>query len=119
MKRYLLRFHLGLGKNYFKWRLQDKITNEVQFIEDTANFVLYGCKLRNNKRTAQQIFDGSHKTVCSFVEFDSYLIEETNPTDTPILYNPRKFPYWNLNGEDVDNQLFDKLITFERRIYLP
>lgn len=118
MKRYLLRFHLGFGKNYFKWRLEDRQNNKVEFLDDTRNFILYGCRLKNNKNSAEKIFNGSNKIVCSFVEFDYYEEAETIEGTSPILYNPRIAPYWRLDGKDVDGLKFEKLYTFERRIYL-
>jgi hypothetical protein len=115
-----VRFNLGLGKNYMKWKLTHPRNKVEYLVPDEVQLVLTNCKLKNNKKTATKIFDGSHKVVCAWIECES--VEVINKTITTfdkskqISYNPRKTPNWVYNDENVDNQKFTKIISVGRNL---
>ena len=117
-----VRFNLGLGKNYMKW----KITHPNKTVEylnpDEVQLVLTNCKLKNNKTAAKKIFDGSYKTVCAWIECENVeVINKSTSTfdkSNQVSYNPRKTPNWIFKGENVDNHHFDKLISIGRNLII-
>jgi hypothetical protein len=119
---YKVRFHLQKGKNYMKWQIKDA-DGTVTF-HDPAEVTLYmrGCFLKNQKGTAQKIYDGASKDVCAWVEaeeVDVVVIPLKNPMNsTHVAYDPRVAPYWRLNGENVDGLTVEELFTSDRRIFM-
>ena len=89
-----VRFNLGAGKHFMKWKIEGPLGVEYHH-PDQVQLVLAKCKIKNNKKTAQKIFDGVHKTVCAWVLCESisinYLdsalwnLQTTNNTQTPLL----------------------------------
>jgi hypothetical protein len=120
--KFQVRFNLGKGKNYQKWKVSYP-DGEVKYLEPT-NVVLYmeNCKLVNHKGTAQKIYDGSNKTVCAWIEADNVVVdydslEDNIPSGDGVSYNPRVTPNWVMNGENVDKQVVGNLITKDRAVY--
>lgn len=107
-----------------KWKITTKIPNDKIYL-DPENVILelVNCKLHNNRESANEIFEGGHKRVCSWVECDDILILSY---DTPqeyygenIHYNPRIKPHWfDELGNDLDGQIFEKLITYKNKVYV-
>ena len=118
---YTLRFNLGRGENYLKWKLTNKATKTSTYHDDTTNFIMYNCKLKNSKLIASRIFTGQSKQVCAMVEFESYEMINSNITSIErqeqLHYNPKIAPCWTQNGVDVDNQHYSVLVTDSRKIY--
>ena len=121
MKRlYKVRFNLGRGKNYMTWKVEgpDGISyydpNEVQIM-------MYGCQLKNQKKTAEKILEGAHKTVCAWVKCISVDIQQ--PSDASwdnfiqLKYNPRVLPHWFINdGENVDGMVVEQVVSIGRKL---
>jgi len=113
-----VRFNLGRGDNYQKW----KITlggDSFYFDPDEVFLRMEGCKLVNQKSAAQKIWGGSNKTVCAWVKCKSLTIHEKKPSDigSKVCYNPRLFPFWMEDGENVDGKEYDSLVTCNRNVY--
>jgi hypothetical protein len=125
MTKIKVRFNLSAGKNYMKWKVEGPSgthyhdPNEVQL-------VLAKCKLKNRRRTAQKIFDGTHKTVCAWIICESISINYLDHSDHRIApnsdqqlkYNPRVIPNWILNDKDVDNMNTDHVYSVNNKLYI-
>lgn len=108
--RIKVRFHLGNGPHKFHWQITDG--NEVSYFKpDQVVIQMENCKLRNHRGVAERIHAGEHKTVCAWIECDSYTVYDmvcetffNLPGGMPLRYNPKITPHWtNLHGENVDN----------------
>lgn len=121
MKRTRVRFNLGKGKNYMKWKVEHP-DGKVEYLHPTdVQLVMTGCKMKNHRKTAQKIFEGANKTVCAWVLCDSIQIrtEGFNPDNgNRIRYNPRVQPNWVLNGRVVDGEDFDEIFSVDYGLYL-
>ena len=101
-----LRFHLGKGENYMKWQLRNKETDEVEYYNPSEFvFSVASGKLNNRRNVAKQIYEGSNKTVCSWISFDvgrSGLSDFNKREVMSVKYNPRVKPYWTLSDYDCN-----------------
>ena len=121
-----VRFHLASGENYMKWQVRtgDTVT---YYDPHEVSLHMIGCKLRNQRGTAERILAGENKTVCAWVECKSVTAHPPDTGDTvgdiktAVSYNPRKFPHWfdKLSLEDIDNKEYNSLRTWSRLIYQP
>jgi hypothetical protein len=125
MSKYKIRFNLGRGENYLKWKVTSP-NGDVNYYEPN-NVCLHmeNCKLVNQKGTAQKIFDGANKTVCAWIESETVTIFEPlkdtlnliPKNGTKVSFNPRVQPNWVCDGEIVDKGRFDVLYSFENGVY--
>lgn len=123
MKSIKVRFNLGKGKNYLKWKVQypdDKIEYhspcEVQLL-------MNDCTLKNYKSVAQKIYNGGNKTVCAWVLCKSISIKSDSFIQGDldggrVRYNPRVTPHWMLNDSNVDGMSVDKLVSVDFGLYI-
>ncbi len=116
-----VRFHLANGPHYMQWQVRTG-DNVTYYDPHEVSLEMIGCKLRNQRGTANRIHAGENKTVCAWVECNSLRVHPpSDPTVSdinPVRYNPRKFPHWyNLQLEDIDNCKFTTLRTWSRLIY--
>jgi len=120
MRNYKIRFNLGRGENYQKWKITNNRTEESFYLlPEEFNLELVGCTLRNQKGTAERIYNGSNKTVCAWIDCDDIVVRtHRHLVGTNLEYNPRVSPNWLLEGDDVDNEIFDKLETYGKLILL-
>lgn len=130
--KYKLRYHLGRGENYMKWQVRGVDTDELYYYTpENVLFDIDNAVLKNNKKTAQKINDGENKTVCSWIECESFaayttdtigdelnnLIIKWHGSKETLSYNPRKLPHWvDENNNDVDGNHYDNLIVEGRII---
>ncbi len=117
---YIVRFNLGAGVNYLKWKITSPL-GVVEYLDpNKVSISMYGCKLVNQKSTAKKIHDGANKSVCAWIEAAEVHIGHCS-IDTSLLtkvsYNPRVTPNWVMNNENVDKHLIDALITQGRSIW--
>jgi hypothetical protein len=122
MKRHQVRFNLGKGENYMKWKITYN-TGRVEYHHPAeVQLVLHDCIMKNNRKSAQRIFTGeSTKVVCAYVLCSrvEILTEDFNPETTAhIKYNPRVLPFWNLNGMNVDGNDYKELFSVHSRLYI-
>jgi hypothetical protein len=122
MKSIKVRFNLGRGKNFMKWKVQYP-DGKVEYHSPTdIQLVMHLCHLKNQKKTAQKIFDGGEKVVCAWVLAKELTIiksgfVQADITGERVSYNPRVTPHWMLDGENVDGMSVDKLVTVDYGIY--
>ena len=118
---YKVRFHLAQGQNYRKWQV--KCGSNITYHDpEKVILIMRNCKLKNHKTVAKQIFNGSHKTVCAWIECDHLAIVPILPivgNPAEISYNPKKAPHWVCNNIDVDNKTFHLLHTNNRKVLCP
>jgi len=123
MKSIKIRFNLGKGKNYMKWKIQYP-TGEIEYHSPTdVQLLMHDCNLKNHKKTAQKIFDGGEKVVCAWILCKSLAIKkqdfiQADLTGERVRYNPRVTPHWMLNDENVDGLPVDKLVTIDYGVYI-
>ena len=125
MSKYKIRFNLGRGENYLKWKVTSP-NGDVNYYEpNDVCLHMENCKLVNQKGTAQKIFDGANKTVCAWIESETVTIFEPlkdtlnliPKNGTKVSFNPRVQPNWVCDGEIVDKGRFDVLYSFENGVY--
>jgi hypothetical protein len=84
------------------------------------------CQLKNNKKTAEKIFNGEHKTVCAWilcediqVVYDKFKQLDVDPSNIQLKYNPRITPNWVLNKmTDADGFKFNEIGTVDYKLYV-
>lgn len=115
-----VRFNLGRGKNYLKWKLEWPDKSVLYLDPEEQQLLLHGCVLKNYKKTAEKIYEGSNKTVCAWVLCDKIDIGQKFNIDpkNQVKYNPRIKPYWTINNIDSDNQYIDTIISKGRQLYV-
>ena len=119
MKKYKIRFNLGRGENYLKWKVTSP-NGDVNYYEPN-NVCLHmeNCKLVNQQGTAKKIHDGANKTVCAWIESETVTI--FHPLNIAqgikVSFNPRVQPNWVCDGEIVDKGRFDVLYSVNSVVY--
>ena len=122
-RNWKIRFHLGAGKDFMKWKVENTDSKSIKFLEpDKVQIRMTNCKLTNSPTTAKKIFSGEiNKSPIAWVNCQKVEVsEEIDQVDFEerISYNPRKSPYWmDAEGNIVDNYVFDHLITYGRSVY--
>lgn len=121
MKRIRVRFNLGKGKNYMKWKVEYPDKRVEYFQPAEVQLVMAGCTVKNYGKTARKIFEGGTKTVCAWVLCDSILIRKEGfdpDNENRIRYNPRVQPNWMLNGRVVDGEAFSEIFSVDYGLYV-
>jgi hypothetical protein len=123
MKKIKVRFNLGAGKHFMKWKIEGPLGVEYHD-PNKVQLILHNCQLKNNKKTAQKIFDGVHKTVCAWVLCDSISINHLDTHGYEVLYglnhikyNPRVEPNWTLNDCNCDNFKIKCIISTGNKLF--
>lgn len=121
MARIKVRFNLSRGKNFMKWKCVYPDSTCEYLSPDEVTLIMMRCKLSNNPKQAEKIFQGESKTVCAWL-----LCEEIRITGVPqenlletsrLKYNPRMNPYWNFNGVNVDGEVFNCIESRGNHLY--
>ena len=121
MKSIKVRFNLGRGKNYLKWKVTHPDNSVIYYSPDEVQLVMTECTFKNHKSTAQKIYDGGNKTVCAWVLCKDIKIYTGKPiTDETkkVRYNPRVQPNWLYDGKVMDNATSIQLHTIDRGVYI-
>ena len=118
---YKIRFNLGRGENYEKWKIT-YLDETVEYFEPSeVTIVMKDCFLRNQKGTATKIYDGDNKKVCAWVEAKQLSIIKNidiqYETIDHIRYNPRVNPFWTINGVNSDAKVIDEVISINRDLF--
>ena len=120
-KVYTVRFNLGAGENYMKWRVVSPEGNARYLEPEEVTLYMEDCKLINQKATANKIFEGANKAVCAWVEAKNVVVYHKIHDifvegGKVVSYNPRVTPNWVMDGKDVDKKKVGNLITLNRKI---
>jgi hypothetical protein len=103
-----------------KWKVEGPSGTEY-YSPTEVQLVLHNCQLKNNRKTAEKIFNGENKDVCAWVLCDSITIKRDNFDKVwikdKLSYNPRKQPYWVWNNWDVDNKRIAEIVTIDNGMY--
>jgi hypothetical protein len=115
-----VRFHLAKGKNFKKWQITDDDGIKSYFDPMDVKLTLHNCVLCNSKKTANRIYKGGSKTVCSWIKCEWVKIESaTDISGKCIFYNPRVNPYWyDEEGTDIDGEHYDTLKTNGKNVFV-
>ena len=122
MARIKVRFNLSRGKNYMKWKIVYPDSTIEYLSPDEVSLIMMKCKLSNNAKQAEKIFQGESKTVCAWV-----LCEEMKITGVPqkdiietsrLRYNPRIKPCWDYQEVNSDGKEFDRIESRGNRLYV-
>ena len=126
-KKIKVRFNLGRGENYMKWKIEYPSGQVSYYSPADIQLVMSGCTLKNSKKTAEKIYNGEHKTVCAWVlcddiqvrygKFESF--DEFEHTQR-LMYNPRRLPHWtldNISKINLDGTHFEKIGTVDSQLY--
>lgn len=110
---YKVRFNLGRGDNYRKWKVENiKTKTSVYYDPEKVVLSLINAKLVNRPMTARQIYKGSAKTVCAWVYCEEVEVSPSVPktainTSRLLLYNPKINPYWrDWEGNNLDSRKY-------------
>ena len=129
-KRYKVRFNLGRGENYMKWKVVDPKGVTSYYFPTGVQLRMTGCTLKNNKAAAKRIYRGmSNKVVCAWVLCEKLDIitehfsqSDTQPDAYRLKFNPRTAPNWQLEqGEHIlnaDDDYFNEITTVDYRLYI-
>ena len=126
MKSIKVRFNLGKGPNYMKWKIQYP-SGAVEYCDPaTSHIILKGCTLKNNRKTAEKIMNGQHKTVCAWILCKDIQVKYNvrqwfgnDPNNIRLFYNPRVNPFWVLGKETpADNFKFSEIGTVGKQLYV-
>ena len=120
-----LRFNLGKGERYMKWKLT-RSDGTIQYLDpDHYVILMYYIRLRNRRSTADKIFKGANKTVCAWVEARNVKViskEDSRWKESErhlVSYNPRVAPHWrNHEGENIDNHSFSFGSTDGKQVFV-
>jgi hypothetical protein len=122
MANHKVRFNLGRGENYMKWKVTYNDGRVEYHHPAEVQLVLRGCTLKNNRKAAQRIFTGeTTKVVCAHImckEIEILTSDFAPETTAHIKYNPRVLPFWNLDGMNVDGNEYKELFTIDYKLFL-
>ena len=122
MARIKVRFNLSRGKNFMKWKVVYPDSTCEYLSPNDVSLIMMKCKLSNNAKQAEKIFQGESKTVCAWV-----LCEEMKITGVPqenlletsrLKYNPRVKPCWDYQESNCDGKEFDCIESRGARLYV-
>lgn len=122
MARIKVRFNLGRGANFMKWKVQYPNGVVEYYKPSEVQLLMKGCQLRNHKGVAKKIFEGGEKVVCAWVLCDDITIVDNTFIQFDMIcdrlkYNPRVQPNWLLNGEVVDNKFITTIASVDFGLY--
>lgn len=122
MKRpYKVRFNLGAGKNYMKWKVEGP-EGVAYYAPDEVQIIMINCQLKNQRKTAEKILDGAHKTVCAWIKCGGLTVMKEKVfregSGLQLKYNPRVLPHWFTNeGENADNMTATTVFSSGRKLF--
>ena len=122
MKSIKVRFNLGAGENYMKWKVMYNNGRVEYHHPAEVQLVLHDCIMKNNRKAAQRIFTGeTTKVVCAYVlckRVELITSDFIPETTAHLKYNPRVLPFWNLDGKDMDGSTVKELFTVDYKLFL-
>jgi hypothetical protein len=116
-RKYRVRFNLGKGSRYRKWKIEFDGKTLVYIEPNDVTLIMENCKLVNHQSTAEKIYKGANKTVCAWVECEHLSLREPiSIGGEHVSYNPRAAPNWVFQGENVDGEIFAMIRTKGREL---
>lgn len=124
---YKVRFNLGRGENYKKWKIVKTNDNSYQIFDpEKGSLIMKNCELKNNKNGAKKIFKGKNKFVVAwilcesfeFVEDMDFGLEYDPCRDPEVSYNPRCQPNWDCFGQNFDGYKEEEMYTILNKVYI-
>ena len=118
-----VRFHLGRGKNFMHWKIEEKNKPDIYEDPEEVQLIMYNCKLTNQPTTAQKIYSGKiNKAPIAYIQCEEVAILPTDVEDieesNQLRYNPRVNPYWtDTDNDNVDNYYFNKIVSKGSKVY--
>lgn len=108
-RKFKVRFHLGAGENFMKWRVENVQTKEVKFYDPKkVCLAIENAHLSNSKVSSTKIHTlKTSKTVVSWIMSTSVTVV-SNGKITPsvygtrVAYNPHVLPHWTKKAETED-----------------
>lgn len=126
MKSIKVRFNLGAGANYMKWKIDIPGQPAMYVNPDDVQLRMTGCTMKNQASTARKIHQGAHKTVCAWIlcnEID-ILADLRIPSvrqlkeHEQLSYNPRVQPHWLCGGNNVDGESYENIISLGKTLFV-
>ena len=121
---YRIRFHLGQGENFMKWQIKglNEVNKEVRYLNpNDFSIAMFSPKLCVQPAAANKIYEGACKTVCAWIECDSYHVQSgkfpTSQSDWRVRFNPKESPHWTDGQNILDGETYDLIITNGRELY--
>ena len=114
-----VRFHLASGPNYKSWQVRSEDSVEYHRPE-TSYIIMRGCKLINERNTAEKVYEKQRRDVCGWVACESCEVLEGSPKSKGrmLLYDPKIAPYWTTDhGANIDNTYWQELVTDGKRVF--
>jgi hypothetical protein len=122
MKKTKVRFNLGAGANYMKWKIDVPGKEAIYLAPDLFQLRMTGCTLRNQPAAAAKIHAGAAKSVCAWILCD--LVEIMEPLhyevfgQLPLSYNPRTQPNWLAGAVIADNLTFPCITSVGNKLFI-
>lgn len=121
-----IRFNLGRGENYMKWKIEYKDSKGRKHhfhLEPNLILTLIEPKLLNRRETANKIHEGANKRPCAWIQCKDILvggIDETGKELIKIGYNPKKKPFWTTEQGDInlDGREYKQILIKNKEIYV-
>lgn len=122
MKSFKVRFNLGRGPNYMKWKVQHPDGKIEYFRPTEVQLIMEDCTLKNQKNTALKIFNGANKTVCAWVLCKHFEIKREkfikDNQEKRLRYNPRVCPQWTYKNQMMDGKTFERIYSVDFGLYV-
>jgi len=119
LKKIKVRFNLGRGENYMKWKVQYLNGSTKYYSPYDVQLVMKDCVLKNSRTTAMKILNGEHKVVCAWVLCDTIDIRTDNfisDNGQQVKYNPRVLPFWNRDGINMDGSKIKEMYSIDHKL---
>ena len=123
MTKIKVRFNLGAGSNYKKWKITYPSGNIEYHVPANVQLVMKKCQLKNSYKIASKIFNGGNKQVCAWIlcEEIDVVIKNYNQSDITgkrIKYNPRIQPNWLIDETNVDGLKVNQIESIGNCLYV-
>ena len=123
MTKIKVRFNLGAGGNYKKWKITYPSGNIEYHVPANVQLVMKKCQLKNSYKIASKIFNGGNKQVCAWIlcEEIDVVIKNSNQSDITgkrIKYNPRIQPNWLIDETNVDGLKVNQIESIGNCLYV-
>lgn len=128
MQNIKVRFHLSNGPQWGHWQIKRK--DRVDFYHpNEVCLVLKDAVLKNRRATAEGIFSGKSKSVCSWIYCETIDIKPRGDHNesansiiserSELIYNPKIAPYWrDSEGINLDNRAYGLIISEGKKLYV-